>query len=215
MPLKSNSGLRLEIDQFNAAMNAMKRMLGNSVTQQQIIESEVKAILSKTLARTKAASVRNIIDAKKEYPWATWNGKKYLLTNRYPDSLWGEINTFRKESLAKKLAARGWTKASWYYLGLKIGYDLPAPAFVKKAKVKNHLGPESVSAIKQTTRHGFGLTIENHSPLLRFDTTNGAKAFFSAIAGRIGHYKKTLALGVFNDVKKVAQAYPGLNITPK
>lgn len=211
-----NKGILVKVDEFNRAMHDMSRKLGNSATQQQIVESEVRKILETAISRTKAASVEKIREFNQDDKWMTYHRKKYLMTNRYPDPLWNRLIELRKKDLVKKLAARGWSKASWYALGIAIGFDLKAPGFVKSSKVPGVSAAQNVSAAKENTRKGnYGLRIENNSPMLGINNTNSSRAFFSAVAGRIGFYRRNVQNGVFKDLKSVAAKYPGIVLTPK
>jgi len=59
----------------------------------------------------------------------------------------------------------------------------------------------------------YGVEISNKMPTLDWPATDGIRAFFSAVAGRSGYYRKSRALGVFNDAKQVADRYPGIKVT--
>ncbi len=209
--------LEIKIDDFNAAMQDMQRRLGNSVPKRKIIDSEVAKILTKTLAGTSAATKASINNSIKKTDWTTfpaaWNGgggKRYKLTNRYPDALWARIQGQMALSLSRKIAAIGWARKSWYALGLLIGKAIPSKG-ADAARVAGHVAEENVAAARDETAGDYVLTVQNNSPLMRW--TNGRQAFFSAIAGRTGFYRQNVAHGVFDDLSQVAKKYPGIEVT--
>lgn len=212
-----NPTIDVKVDQFNAAIADMQQRLGGTATKRQIIDFEVGKILEKTLAGTKTATAASINNSVKRTNWTTypanWNGgggKRYLLTNRYPNSLWGKIQGQMSMSLARKVAAKGWARKSWFALALKIGVQIDDKGS-NMAKVSNHEAADNVTYRRDENGGNYMLVIANTSPLLRW--ADSARAFFAAVAGRTGFYKQNLAHGVFNDLAQVSRKYPGLSIS--
>jgi hypothetical protein len=204
--------LEIKIDAFNGAMKEMAHRLKNNTTGQRIVEYEVVKVLEKTLAGTDAATVNSIRGNFQAQQWTTFNGRRYNLDWHFPNGLWNSISAARKANLQRRLAARGLAKRSFHALGLSLGYDIDAPAYVKGAVTRNHTSAENVSSRKETTSAGFGVRIEDHSPLLQY--TGAKRAFFAAVAGRVRFFTTNVAKGVFNDLKQVTAKYPGLRFTP-
>lgn len=210
--------LEIKIDDFNAAMADMNRRLGNATTKRAIVDGEVAKVLEKTLAGTKVATRASINDSIKRTEWTTfpakWNGgggKRYLLSNHYPNALWSRIQSQMAASLARKVAAIGAARKSWWAMGVRLGYSI-ADRGSSKAVIPGHTADENVSVLREASEGNYMLTVKNDSPLMRW--TDGRRAFFSAIAGRVGFFRQNLARGVFNDLKAVQAKYPGIEIHP-
>jgi len=169
--------------------------------------------LEKALAGTTVATKASINDSIKRTDYTTVDGKVYKLTNRYPDRVWGKIKAKQAASLARKVAAIGWARKSWYALGILIGQPIAAKGS-DRATVPGRQATDNVSATGTESEGDYTLKIQNDSPLMRW--TDGRRAFFAAVAGRTGFFKRNLAHGVFNDLKAVQAKYPGLRIdTPQ
>ncbi len=220
--------LQFQVGAFNGAMRDMAARLGDPKTQMNVINYEVARIVEKALVLTKAASIAGIRKDWMAKDWTTYNKKHYKLNDKpypftypkprtvngmkYLDGTWSGIQEYRKRLLIKKLGARGLAKRSWLELGISFGQNIKAPGYVVGAISKGHTGRENVSARQQPSTRGYGLVIQNSSPLLQF--SDARRAFFSAVAGRRRFYETNVAKGVFNDLKQVAKKYPGMLITP-
>jgi len=200
--------LYAKADIFNACMKDMTARLGTSVTQKQVIESEVRKILEKTIKNTDTATRASVEESiKTRGDWRTYNGKKYKITNRFPDGVWNMITGRLDASLKRKLAAISLSRKAWWTLGIMIG-PTDAPAQTKRAVSKVDQSVNVGVAKDESVNGNYGLTITNSSPLI--GVSKGRQALFSAIAGRIGFYKQNLKRGVFNDLALVAKKYPGI-----
>lgn len=204
--------LEIKIDAFNGAMAEMSKRLKGYATQQQIVDGEVGKILEAALRNTDTATVSSIRLNTEAKEWTTYNGKKYNLLWHFPNQIWSGIKTMRKADLMRRLAARGLTKRSFHALGLTFGQNIKAPGYVQGAVVPRHTSAENVSSQRKTSTTGYGLMIENHSPILFY--AHARQAFFSAVAGRVAFFARNLAKGVFNDLKQVQAKYPGIRFTP-
>lgn len=200
--------LQIKTAQFNEAMAEMYRRLGDVATQRQIIDFEVGKVVEGALRRTETATSTSIRASAASKQWTTLNGKKYKLAWRVPSPTWRDIAAARRAVLDAKLAARGLAKRSWLALGEALGVTVEAPGYVTTAKAKNHTSGENVSVDRKSSPDGYGLRIDNSSPLLRW--TEGRQAFFAAVAGRIEFFKRNLRSGVFGDLDKAARKYRGL-----
>lgn len=205
-----NPTIQVKIDDFNAAIADMQARLGSAVPKRAVIDNEVGKILEKTLAGTKTATRASINDSVKKTDWTTIEGKKYKLTNRYPDKVWANIQAKMAASLARKVAAVSWTRKSWSALATKLGLTIDTKGS-DAAVVKGHSADENVTYRRDESQGNYLLVIANTSPLLRYADSD--RAFFGAVAGRTGFYRQNVAHGVFNDLAQVAKKYPGLTIT--
>lgn len=199
---------RLEVGRFNSAMREMGAALGNSATMEQVIDFEVAKIVEMALKQTTAASVSSIRQSVEDREWTTLAGKKYKLSHRYPNAVWRSIVAKRKDSLTRKLAARGLSKQAWLALARQIGFDIEAPGYVKVASTPKHSNDQNVNTRRDYKTNGYGLTIQNKSPLIPW--SEARQAFFGAVVGRRKFFDQNLKRGVFADLEKVARKYPGL-----
>lgn len=207
--------LDIKIDDFNAAMDEMALQLGSSsgVTKRKIVDNEVSKILEKTLAGTDTATKASINASIKSKEWTTYpsgGGKRYKLSWHFPNSLWGSIQAQGAASLARKIARAGWTRKSWWSLGVLIGYNINSKGS-ETAVIPGRSAQDAVSAKRDESQGNYVLAIRNSSPLLDF--TGSRRAFFSAVAGRTGFFRQNLAHGVFDDLSQVAKKYPGLEVS--
>ena len=203
----SDQLLYAKADIFNACMKDLHNKLGSSVSQKQVVDSEVIKIIEKTIKNTKHATLKSIqksIDRRP--PYRTYNGKIYKITNRFPDSVWNFISGRLNESMERKISAMSLARKTWYELGIKIG-PIKAPVETKVAHSK--VDPAGNVAITREEVNGnYGLTIENNSPLIR--CSGSSQALFSAIAGRTNFFKQNLRRGVFDSMESVVKKYPGI-----
>ena len=203
--------LELKLDKFNACLAEMKSRLGDATTSRQLVNYEVGKVLSRTISKTTAATVSSVRASTEEKEWTTYLGKRYRLSWKYPNATWTGISAMRKASLAAKIAAIGLTKQTWLTIGMALGVEVKAPAYVAAAKTPKHDNADNVSAIPKELAAGYGVTIQNRSPLLRVPGLR--QPFFGAVAGRIGFYNRNVKYGVFEDLNAVAKKYRGLIIT--
>lgn len=204
----ADAGIQVKAEAFNRALREMAIRLRNHATEQQVITAEVAKVLEATLSKTKAASLSKIRTSHQQKEWTTLNGKRYRLTNRFPNAVWSQLSSYRKELLTRKLAARGLAKQSWLALAKKLGVTIAAPGYVQNATVPNVDNAQNVSTERNDGEKSFGIRIENSSPLLRF--SDSRQAFFAALAGRERFYFNNLKRGVFDSLKTIAAKYPGI-----
>lgn len=152
-------------------------------------------------------------------PKSYWVGSK----NNGNQSVWANYTAHRaawKARLSKYsraiLNARGFGKSTWYAIAQKIGVEhlLKAPGYVKKAK----------AVTRKSYDNGDGKEVKNAEEMFvllrqsyRKLTENGfaANILQAAIRARLKAFKSDINKGVFNDVKKRAQRYPGIFIEEK
>ena len=200
--------LRLEIGKFNSAMRELGASLAGHATMEQVIDAEVGKILEAALAGTDAATVSSIRSSSESRLYITRGGKKYKLSNRYPNNLWRSISAQRKASLVRKLAARGLAKQSFLALAREVGVEVKAPGYVAAATTPRHSNADNVETRRDYKNEAYGIMVRDSSPLIRW--TGARQAFFAAVAGRRNFYAQNLKHGVFKDLAKVAAKYPGL-----
>ncbi len=217
-----DKNLVLKTQEFSGFLKQLRATLGDRTTMPKVVDSEVSKVLERAVALTGKADRKKIeqrVEARAVFnvdgqKWRTrdWKtGKAWHV----PAAVWAKIQGFRKQSLARRLAAIGLSKQSFYLLAKLLGYEISAPAFVKAATAKGGDTARDVSVKREVSNEKYGLTISNAMPILRYDPPAGKQAFFSALAGRIGFYKKNLALGVFNSIARTAAKYKGVLVTPR
>lgn len=222
---------------FSQMCRQLSRM--SAVPYKQVLTHEVGRVLEKALEYTPAAKRPPIIER-----WATAefsaqpdtlytpqtaagragrarakrskSGKlKYFLFNRYPDSLYNQIQNRRLESLKRKLRAIGLSKQSWLRLAEQLGVAIRAPAYVRAAVPRSGvIHPENTSVKVVESEKGISITTTNAQPTVNLPTVGGLRAFIAAIAGREKFFLKSISLRVFNDIAKIARQYPGMKVNP-
>lgn len=167
----------------------------------------VESALRGTKAATKSGIVRNF--EGKEF--TTFNGKRYKLSNRYPDALWGGISEFRRRDLAVKIAAMGLAKQSWLWTGAKLGPTINAPSFVQSASYKGRRYSEDGTGFETGSADGFAVTILNSSPIVQ--AAGGQRALFGAMKGVTMRFQKSMERRAFATVESRAKAFPKIFVT--
>lgn len=163
--------------------------------------------------RTKAAQTASIRRTWEEKEYTTFRGKRYKLSNRYPDALWEAIWQFRRDRLAIKLAARGLSKKSWYHLAGQLGgTSARVPAYVLEANYRGNDHPENASSTYGGVGDEATLSILNSSPIVQ--AAGGRGALLSAMQGEIGYFRQNLAHHAFRSIESRAKAYPGIFTSP-
>lgn len=200
------------------------------VPPDEVLVSEIGKILEGAVRNTNSASVSSIKSNAKDAQFSMQpsdlytpvSGRKgvnitkggfiaYYLRNRYPDNLWALISARRKASLASKLAARGLAKRSWIDLGKKLGLNIDAPGYAASAIASTgKLYPEDTRVSFKREAGKLSISIENSQPTVV--KIGGARALQRAIEGRVKLFMRNIALGTFQDIKKIAARYPGVKI---
>lgn len=223
--VKPDLKLEVKIDQFSGFLKDFEKRLAGAATMQQITDFEVSRVLEKAIKETGKADEAKMRDRIAGLRMITISGKRFPLMNkktgrfqRFSDATWAKITMRKQIMLDLLLRARGLSAQSWYLLALKLGYEVKCPAYVKAAlpvkrqlmlAVENNVSIERV----RTAQGNYGVEITNKMPILRFNPPAGLAALFTAIAGRIGYFKKNMAKGVFDDAKATAAKYKGIQVT--
>lgn len=134
----------------------------------------------------------------------------YYLGNRYPNQLWGAMSGRRRAKLARILGARGLAKKSWLRIAEELGIAIKAPGFVRKAIATTQKQYPDISTRVQKSQSQIRIDITNAQPTVNIPRVGGAKALRLAISGRVKFYEQNVMRLVFNDVAKIAKAYPGI-----
>lgn len=206
--------LTVETSRLNDAFRRMERTLSRSgVSQKRIIDFEVGKIMEGAMKRTNVASKSELRADFEAKEWTTYGGKRYKLSNRYPNPLWRAIDGKRKAGLARRLAAIGTAKQTWVLIAGKLGIRLDAPGYVFSARLPTRSNEANVSVTQQVSETAYGVGVVNSSPLMKF--ANGRQALFSAIIGRRKFFERNVSKGVFDEIATIARAYPGLVVTQK
>jgi hypothetical protein len=222
---KPDIKLEVKIDQFSGFLRDFEKRLAGSATMQQITDFEVSRVLEKAIKETGKADVAKMRSKIAGLRMITLHGKRIPLMNkksgrfqRFPDTKWAQITSRKQVMLDLLLQARGLSARSWYILAKQLGFEVAAPNYVKAALPSKRRAiaafENDVSFTRHKTKAGnYGLLIVNKMPILRFNPPSGLAALFTAIAGRIGYFKKNLSKGVFDDARASAAKYRGIQIT--
>lgn len=218
--------LTAKTQEFSGFLRDLEKKLTQGTTMRQVTDYEVAKVLEMSVELTGKADEAKIRSAVGGLKVITLNGKKQGLFNKkrgqfqhFGDALWGKITRQRKLILHRKLLAVGLTKQSWWLIAQLMGYDVKAPNYVKTAlpsRGRSKINPwRNVSIRRDEPKNGrYGIEIWNRMPLLDVPHgPQGVRAFFAAIAGRIGFFRRNLSKGVYDDAKKVAAKYPGIKVS--
>jgi hypothetical protein len=210
--------LQLVTKEFTLAMREMHRRLRNSVTYQQVVDHEVGRVMESAANKTGSANRQKIRESVARKSMFTVRGKKWGTKNfrsgrewRLPNDVWAGIEVRRNAMLTRKLAAVGITKRSWVNLAEKMGQPISVAGFVQAASVEaDTSGNTETRGTASTT--AFIRMIKNSHPLLDVPATQGIRAFFAAVAGRVNYFHTNVKKAVFTDLADAAAKYKGMNI---
>lgn len=178
-----------------------------------VVYGVASRVVFNALYRTRAAKVSAIRRTFQDKEYTTFSGKRYKLSNRYPDELWGRIDQFLKDRLAVKLASRGLSKKSWYHLARQISPVMrDVPAYVTEANYKGADHPENANHQEITGGDNFALEIMNFSPIVQ--AAGGRQALLFAMRGEVGYFRQNMAHGFYRTLESRAAKYPGIFTSP-
>lgn len=215
MDLRNDKGLQVKAGEFTRFLSDLHfRMGAMRPTFQDVIDFEVARVLEKALEKTEAADrakIRARVKSRAKFEvhgtayWTSFRGKP----QRVPNAVWAEIGAKRARSLARKLAKVGLTKQSFLLLARLLRQDINAPAYVRQARAEFQSAAVqgNVSIVRSGGGNKYGLRINNQIPTLDVPGTQGRRAFFAALQGRIGFYRMNVAKGVFDSVESIAKKY--------
>jgi hypothetical protein len=179
----SKPSVQIDTRNFSRAMQGLSRLTG--VSFKNVIVAEAGAILRKTISNQMAADAGKIKARKRR-------GKN-------PEA-----------EIRELLARRGLAKQSWLAIGKKLGMDLTAPAYVRRAAVKGVAYDQKVSVSERKVGGLFTIIVEND--MQTTVASRGRIAILRAMNGRVGYFKRNLRAGVFEKVATMAKKYPGLSV---
>ena len=205
----------VDMREFNRSIEEIAGFSG--VETSRALDYEAGKILEAAIRNTPAAKVQKIVGnagTGKALKADVGNGMKtYWMDNRYPDRIWNRLLKVRKDSLQRKLKARGLAKRSWWLLAVRAGLAVVVPSFVQRAIASTGKAyPENAEVRRVHVRGRWGLEFTNRQPTVQSPNVNGLRALGRAIQGRKKYFERNLRLGVFHDLRKIAKAYPGLII---
>jgi len=162
----------------------------------------------------------------------TVEGKKVRVRSVHKKGMWVDLKSgkrvWRKNKinpLYKKLKAkldsekerakgnRGQSKATWIYIGNRLGLSMKPKAFVAKALAKMPRSLKNKLFGKNNGKEDFTITIENGGRTVLTRGAKGRKAFHNAWKGREDFYLVNVAKGVFTTANKALRKYPGLKVS--
>ena len=174
-----------------------------------VMRHEVSKILETSMKLTKVAKAGLIRTRFKTTRFVTMNGRVYYLGNLYPDALWAAIQEMRRDSLARKLKARGLARQSWWRLGLGVE-AFEAPTFIKDALASNgRVYLENTKVIVEGRRKRLTIEIENSQPTALIREVGGERVLQQAMRRRMSFFYQNLNRRVFDNMSTIAMKYPG------
>lgn len=195
----------VEIDtrNFNRMVKDLAFIKGKDL--QEVIRGEAKAILEKSIRTTKAAKVSTIRNRVNKSDFVKHNGKIYNTRHRLPNTIWKGIKETRKKRLARKLAARGTAKGTYYTIARQLRLNVNAPAYVAKAAKATRAKMGAALSGTETGTSRFTITIRNASIVAMKYHAGGFRAFTRALNGRVSYFRKQMQFGFKERAKKAAK----------
>lgn len=172
----------------------------------QVCLGVAERVVAGAMRATRAAAagrIRADYDAKE---YTTFNGKRYRLTNRFPDALWREISSSRRGRLSDKLKSRGLSKQSWLWVAESFGARLSAPAYVSAASYKGRQFSEDGSSSEAGSSSDFALTVVNSSPIV--SAAGGRSALLRAMRGETLYFRRNMEARAFATLESRVAKYP-------
>lgn len=215
---KGDVRLGIKFDEFSAMLRELKAKLGDSMTMRKLVDHEVGRVLERAIELTGKADEKKIQKRVKNRAVFMIGGKRWSTRDwktgqswHVPDAIWSEIEAKRGRSLTRKLAKIGLSKKSWFMVAVKAGIPLDkVPDYVANAHTTIVDTSGNASVMRSGDGGNYTIGIENKMPILQWSPVNGTQALFSAIVGRVKFYENNIARGVFSEMAKIAEKYPGL-----
>ena len=144
--------------------------------------------------------------------WETTpKGKRVWRKNKI-NPFWKKVKAKLASEKKKALANKGQSKATWVYIGKRLGLKVDAPGYVMKAL---EVMPRSLKNKLFGADNGeqdFTITIENSGRTVLTQGAKGRYAFKEAWMGRKDFFRTNVEKGVFTTAKKTLAKYPGLKV---
>lgn len=143
-------------------------------------------------------------DPKRRWSNAIW---QKMIGNK---AFWDSIASSRAEGL---MGARGLSKQTWFKMAqkLKIDSQIKAPKYVLAAKQRSKKQYDNQDAYEKSKGKEYVATVVQK---YRFLTSGKYRSMLqNAIKSRRLAFNRELKKGLFDDIKKRAQRYPGIFVT--
>ena len=164
--------------------------------------------------------------------FVTVDGKKVRVRSVHKKGMWVELKSGKRRwspnkinPLFKKVKAkldsekarakgnRGQSKATWIYIGKRLGLSMKPKVFVAKALGNMPRSLKNKLLGKNNGQENFTIEIENGGRTVLTRGADGRWAFKEAWRGREDFYVINLGAGVFETAKKTLAKYPGLKVS--
>lgn len=226
---------QVNIKGFETACRALSKISGRSMKD--VVEAEVTKILDRTIDYTRqstpnkiknrfntaqfsfqppglyAPKTREGVLARARATRSKNGDLLYYLQNRYPTALWHQIESRRQKSLQKKLKAIGLAKKSWWNIGRLLQLPVKAGRFINAIATTGRDYPEDIQVKKSVNEGEIAIGFINAQPTVQLPSVAGGRALQSAVNGRVKYFTTNVKKGVFDSLKNIARAYPGLKLT--
>jgi len=193
---------------FHGAITQLARMSGKDF--EQTIKAELGAVLNAAQRNTIKASVKSITQRVENQAAKRMDGKIYILSNRYSDTLWKRIRDSQKRKLNARKGARGLAAKMWVHIGNQLGIQVNAPGYVAQAKTGR--GDDMSRAISvQESGRGQSYSVGFINSLTGSNIGGKAGAAFNrALSGRANYFSQSMKLAAKGVIRGVLDRYPGL-----
>lgn len=216
---------KVTMPQFNGMCKTGARM--SAVPLGVFVENELAKILEETIRLMPKLKVGKLRARYASATFSTQPGSlytprhpspgrganvKYYLRNRYPDALWTAISQRRRDKLIRTLRARGLAAKSFAKIARKLGLNIKIAGYIERALASTGVEYDDVSASKEKTSSKIRIDFVNAQPTANLTRVGGQRALDRAVAGRMKFFERNIQHQVFNEVQKIARAYPGIKV---
>lgn len=173
-----------------------------------VVIGAAERVIRGAMRYTRVAEASRIRANFEDKEYTTFNGKRYKLTNRYPDKLWREIEAFRRGRLDVRLNARGLSKQSWQHVAASFGASLgdSAPGYLAAATFKGRQYPQDGASTESGGGADFALAIYNYSPIVQ--AAGGRSALLRAMQGETRFFEINMEKRAFATLESRVRKYP-------
>ena len=140
------------------------------------------------------------------------SGKRVWRPNKI-NPLFKKVKAKLDSEMARAKSNRGQSKATWIYIGKRLGLSMKPKKFVAKALENMPRSLKNKLLGKNNGQADFTIEIENGGRTVLTRGADGRWAFKEAWKGREDFYVINVGKGVFDTAKKTLVKYPGLKVS--
>ena len=220
----------LSIDErnFSAMLKELDTTMDVKGGFQEIIMNEVRSVLIRATKETKKASKKSIrrrvistIPNKNSRGWYKPAPQSITDTDtstgargrgwRIKDHEWKAYLRYKREQVKEMSQRAGLSAQTWVQIGKVVGVNVKAPAYVINAKRGGSPVRHRITGTqKRFEKKSASVVLHYQNPSGRW--ARARPALQSAIRGRTQYFKTNLATGAFNNARRAAAKYKGVEV---